>query len=105
MQTVLDKLLGMCEADVALLLPALEALSMLCLDDELQARESACRVASCLVVPVSLLRARHAVQDAVVGMAIDRLDSVAVADLPAVLHFVLVHADCQRRQARSACVA
>ena len=39
------------------------------------------------------------------GMAIDRLDSVAVADLPAVLHFVLVHADCQRRQARSACVA
>ena len=44
MQTVLDKLLGMCEADVALLLPALEALSMLCLDDELQAWESACRV-------------------------------------------------------------
>lgn len=40
MQTVLDKLLGMCEADVALLLPALEALSMLCLDDELQAWHS-----------------------------------------------------------------
>lgn len=37
MQTVLDKLLGMCEADVALLLPALEALSMLCLNNELQA--------------------------------------------------------------------
>ena len=54
---------------------------------------------------VTILRARHAVQDAVVGMAIDRLDSVAVADLPAVLHFVLVHADCQRRQARSACLA
>lgn len=43
-------------------------------------------------------------QDAVVGMAIDRLDSVAVADLPAVLHFVLVHADCQRRQACSTCL-
>ena len=41
MQTVLDKLLGMCAADVALLLPALEALSMLCLDDELQAWKSA----------------------------------------------------------------
>ena len=61
--------------------------------------------ASCLLVHVAVLRARHAVQDAVVGMAIDRLDSVAVADLPAVLHFVLVHADCQRRQACSACLA
>ncbi|KAK9832697.1 hypothetical protein WJX81_001207 [Elliptochloris bilobata] len=69
---VLDKLRKTCETDVALLLPALEALSMLCLDDELQ--------------------------DAAVGMAIDRLDSVSVADLPAVLHFVLVHADCKLRQ-------
>ena len=42
MQTVLDNLLGMCGADTALLLPALEALSMLCLDDELQAWQSTC---------------------------------------------------------------
>ena len=113
-QRVLDKLLGMCEADVALLLPALEALSMLCLDDELQAWQMHL---SDLPFRFLFLRcmhsctcdgpwARHAVQDAVVGMAIDRLDSVAVADLPAVLHFVLVHADCERRQAcrtHSAC--
>ena len=34
-------------------------------------------------------------------MALDRLGSVAVTDLPAVLQFVLVHADSQLPQVRS----